>query len=85
MEKTAGLDGDKGFGSLQFAGITQHVAKYALIKPRHGDRFDMRSIYEDLMIDQWKIPRPNLIISVTGIADDINGIDGSPNLSSKNQ
>lgn len=36
----------------------------------------MRTIYEDLMINHWGLARPNLLISVTGIADDIHGIDG---------
>ena len=36
----------------------------------------METIYEELMIKRWRLERPNLLISVTGIADDINGIDG---------
>ena len=39
-------------------------------------KFDMRTIYEELMINHWGLARPNLLISVTGIADDIHGIDG---------
>ena len=46
----------------------------AQIKPLK--KFDMRTIYEELMIDHWGLARPNLLISVTGIADDIHGIDG---------
>ena len=69
---TRQLDGDKAFGKLTFAGITQHIARYALIKPT----FDMETIYEELMIKRWRLERPNLLISVTGVADDINGIDG---------
>jgi len=29
---TSKMGGDKAFGSLTFAGITQHVARYALVK-----------------------------------------------------
>ena len=31
---TSKMGGDKAFGSLTFAGITQHVARYALVKVR---------------------------------------------------
>ena len=31
---TRKMGGDKAFGSLTFAGITQHVARYALVKVR---------------------------------------------------
>ena len=31
-DKTSKMGGDKAFGSLTFAGITQHVARYALVK-----------------------------------------------------
>ena len=35
-DKTSKMGGDKAFGSLTFAGITQHVARYALVKVGFG-------------------------------------------------
>ena len=65
--------GNKAFGNITFAGITQHVAKYALL--HHHTK--MRHIYHDLLLNFWQVPRPNLLISVTGSAHMIKGINGA--------
>ena len=65
--------GRQAFGNITFAGITQHVAKYALL---HHDT-NMREIYSNLMLNHWQVPKPNLLISVTGSAHMIKGINGA--------
>lgn len=66
-------NGRRAFGNITFAGITQHVAKYALVQ--HDTK--MQHIYHELMLNHWQIPMPNLLISVTGSAHMIKGINGA--------
>lgn len=37
----------------------------------------MREIYSKLMLEHWQVPKPNLLISVTGSAHMIKGINGA--------
>jgi hypothetical protein len=66
--------GKKAFGNITFAGVTQHVAKYALLP----SDLDMKKVYNDLMLDHWQIPAPNLILSVTGSAHLLKGKNSNP-------
>lgn len=65
--------GRKAFGRIAFKGDSQQFAHFALL----DQNSKMSRVYNELLLKHWSIPRPTLLISVTGSAHMIKGIQGS--------
>ena len=71
-ERTCEAPSD-AFGELRFSNTSKNTAKYIRVGfPTDGSDEQKHAVVErmrELMLNVWKLPHPNLIISVTGGAE----------------
>ena len=71
-ERTVEVPSD-AFGELRFSNTSKNTAKYIRVGfPTDGTDDQKHAVVErmrELMLNVWKLPHPNLIISVTGGAE----------------